>query len=170
MREFVPVLCIINVLMLKKLYRKGTQSVKKIVTLETDFAHGHKIRPPPAGDSHAAEAENGQAEEFAFPHSIYFPTFREAFFCQIRQIRHKMRRVRILTGLLYHRDRDKILTKLVIFWGRGAFQGPSCTGGTMVSGPAQSYWSINRLRASLEISQSESQSQSSLSMSTAMWL
>lgn len=39
-----------------------------------------------------------------------------------------MRRVRILTGSLYHRDRDKILTKLVIFWGRGAFQGPSCTG------------------------------------------
>ena len=39
-----------------------------------------------------------------------------------------MRRVRILTRLSYHRDRDKILTKLVIFWGRGAFQGPSCTG------------------------------------------
>ena len=43
-----------------------------------------------------------------------------------------MRRVRILTRLSYHRDRDKILTKLVIFWGRGAFQGPSCTGGTML--------------------------------------
>lgn len=83
MREFVPVLCIINVLMLKKIYGKGTQSVKKIVTLETDFAHGHKKRPPPAGDSRAAEAENGQAEELAFPHSIYFPMFGEAFFCQI---------------------------------------------------------------------------------------